>query len=537
MGLKLRISSIAAFTVGAAIASAQTAPTVRVERQAVPGGAELLTVFGSLPDRYTKTAETDVPLLSVLRDTLGDKDPENDQLRYVWVLTAPRPTLLQRAAAATPFYYWRAGAAKDSGRRPSPVLNLSAPGETVWKSLAGSVAQLVAFDTNGAVLRSATRSYRNNARDHRQLHLLSGLATLSQLEDLPNIQNVLTEPELLSIQARLALSARTFGGFVSDANLPLAYIKQRTKTTEDRAHNWELLRQRAEANGLYFEPFGLSDSLTQALLWIAKDDLDSNHPFDSQLLGISNPYGDARLKKHASYTKLVHHEQGTTRELIPLALYALDHPKAPLLLVDYRNTRAPKKREMLRRAAVDTVAGVIGYSKWADWPYLAGTSAWDFVRARHGAPNDRLARLKAYSQTRRWLAMDPEISPDFREDLLHRLDALGTNPLEDNIFDETRFAKAQYAALLQYAMDPDGLEVKMLHDRNAEVRRYEHNLGARIGLRTATLFTLGIYKHREDDTAIWSARLDQHRRAARLSAAAGKGVYIPTGQTDGNALR
>ncbi|MEQ1887072.1 MAG: hypothetical protein ABL967_18565 [Bryobacteraceae bacterium] len=533
----MRTSSLAAFTVAAAIASAQTVSTVRVERQTVPGGAELLTVFGNLPDPETKTSETDVPLISVLRDTLGDSDPGNDQLRYVWVLTAPRPTLLQRAAAATPFYYWRAGAGKDGEQRPVPVLDLSAPGGTVWKSLAGSVAQVVAFDPNGAVVRSATRSYRNNARDHRQLHLLSGLATLSQLEDVPDVHNVLSEPELLAIQARLALSARTLGGFVSDANLPLAYIKQRTKSTEDRGHNWELLRQRAEANGLYFEPFGLSDSPTQALLWIAKEDIDSKHAFDPQLLGISNPYGDVRLKKHTSYLKLIHHEQREVRELIPLALYALDHPKTPLLLVDYRSPFAPKKREMARRAAVDTVSGVIGYSKWADWPYLAGTVGWSFVRSRHGAPNDRLARIKAYSQTRRWLAMDSEITPDFREDLLQRLDTLGTNPLEDNIFDETRFAKSQYAALLKYAADPNGLQTKLTHDRNAEVRRFQHGIGARMALKSLNILTLGLYHHREDEATVLAARLDERRRAAKLSASAGKGVRIPTGTADAHAIR
>jgi len=44
-----------------------------------------------------------------------------------------------------------------------------------------SVAQVVAFDPQGVALRSATRSYRNNARDHRTT-LAGGLAVLSQLE-------------------------------------------------------------------------------------------------------------------------------------------------------------------------------------------------------------------------------------------------------------------------------------------------------------------------------------------------------------------
>src|ERR1700676_3078440 len=86
-------------------------PDFRVERQPVANGAELLTVFSSLPD---DTGE--VPLVSVLRDTLGDNDPDNDRLRYVWVLTSARPTLLQHAAAFVPFFYWRADLGKKADR-------------------------------------------------------------------------------------------------------------------------------------------------------------------------------------------------------------------------------------------------------------------------------------------------------------------------------------------------------------------------------------------------------------------------------------
>src|SRR5579872_1133441 len=98
-------------------------PDFHVERHATPGGAELLTVFGQLPQASDKPASDkpgakpsadaatagDVPLISVLRDTLGDQDPENDRLRYVWVLTSADPSLLQRAFGALPFFYWRPG--------------------------------------------------------------------------------------------------------------------------------------------------------------------------------------------------------------------------------------------------------------------------------------------------------------------------------------------------------------------------------------------------------------------------------------------
>src|ERR1051325_5617168 len=67
----------------------------RLEMIPVGGGAELLTVFGSLKGLQTDEAandktqgprDTEVPLVSILRDTLGDSNPENDRLRYVWML-------------------------------------------------------------------------------------------------------------------------------------------------------------------------------------------------------------------------------------------------------------------------------------------------------------------------------------------------------------------------------------------------------------------------------------------------------------------
>ena len=181
---------------------------------------------------------------------------------------------------------------------------------------------------------------------------------LSQLEDLPEVKPLLSEPELLEIEARLTLAGRTLGGLVTAEKLPEAYVKHRTKSEEMRAHNWELVRQRAEANGLYFEPLGLNRSATHALLWVAKDDL-GERKFDGQFLGISDPFHDARLRNWTGYR-----QARDGRELIPLALYALEYPKVPLLLVDFRDTHAPKHREMLRHAATDTVSGVLGVSKW-----------------------------------------------------------------------------------------------------------------------------------------------------------------------------
>jgi hypothetical protein len=89
-----------------------------------PAVRELLTVFGRLPDGKPGAEPEDVPLVSVLRDNLGDSNPLNDRLRYVWVLSSASPTVLQRAASALPFYYWHANVGKNADRRPIAVLNL-----------------------------------------------------------------------------------------------------------------------------------------------------------------------------------------------------------------------------------------------------------------------------------------------------------------------------------------------------------------------------------------------------------------------------
>src|SRR6202034_4259052 len=140
---------------------------------------------------------------------------------------------------------------------------------------------------------------------------------------------------LLEMQTRLTLAGQTFGGLVSPERLPSTYIKERTRSEEMRGHNWELLRQRAEENGLYFEPFGINGSSTHALLWIAREDIPAARKYDGQFLGITDPYRDPRLKNWTGF-----HQMRDGKDMIPLGLYALEYPKVPLLLVDFRNTHA-----------------------------------------------------------------------------------------------------------------------------------------------------------------------------------------------------
>src|ERR1044072_7602128 len=100
---------------------------LRLEKIDVPGGAELITVEAKLSNLESDKNDRWIPLVSILRDTLGDQNPEDDRLRYVWPLTYTRPTTTQRLAAAIPFFSTRTGNKDGSSKPPPPALDLAAP--------------------------------------------------------------------------------------------------------------------------------------------------------------------------------------------------------------------------------------------------------------------------------------------------------------------------------------------------------------------------------------------------------------------------
>ena len=118
-------------------------PTVdddlRVETVPVAGGAEIVTIFA----RHSSKAfgeSREMPLLSVLRDTLGDQKKENDKLRYVWMLTYTEPSLKQKAAAVVPFLYTRTTNKKDVGDGPPPKLvDLNNTNGGMWAKISWQV--------------------------------------------------------------------------------------------------------------------------------------------------------------------------------------------------------------------------------------------------------------------------------------------------------------------------------------------------------------------------------------------------------------
>lgn len=507
-------------------------PEYRSESQPVAGGAELVTLFARLNAAAPSgPQDLDVPLLAVLRDSLGDDDPDNDRLRSVWILTSTRPTPWQRAASALSFGYFRAGSKRHAGRVPSPAIDLAAPSKSVYSNLFGDSLQALELDPLGMAVRSTTRTYRTNSDDYAKLQVFQALSNLDNLglDSLAlesGAQSALTENQLREIYSRLSLSTHTFGGLVREQYLSRYYDKETSQLQQTRGHNWELLRQRAELNGLYFEPLATaSGSPSEALLWIARSDLDSGATwhFDGQFLGIANPWTDARLMHWTGYSQLRYFDSDNRPvpkdtpgahpvDMIPLALYSLNYPRVPLLLADFRHSLSPKRREMVNQGATGLITGVLGITRFGNPTFFAADFLWTFVRGRHGAAVDRTARLQAYSGARQFLAMDSSLDPALKIELQRRLDHLALNPRENATASEATLAREQYAALLQYEDSTQGA-AKLERDRRKELESYTRSPAFRVFAPLGRIFTRGPRPDPESDLGL-RAQLDAYRRTA-----------------------
>ena len=226
-------------------------PQFRLERLPIGNGAELLTIFGRLDSmRTTDAATPEVPLISVVRDTLADTDPDNDRLSYVWMLTYTRPNLMKRFASAIPFLYQHVGNQRQaSDRLPKPIIDLANPKQQTWNRFFWMGMQSIFLDGYGLPLKASSRTYRRNAADYRSGHIMQALSILDTYErvrsrsrqegemlalgervandtrverainDTPTLVLSDLTPafrpgEMLEMRARLILSRQTFGGLV-----------------------------------------------------------------------------------------------------------------------------------------------------------------------------------------------------------------------------------------------------------------------------------------------------------------------------------
>jgi len=503
----------------------------RLQRVPVAGGAELITIHARLDGIQTPGHDAWVPLVTVLRDTLGDSSPDNDILRYVWPLTYTRPTMGQRLSGAVPFLYSRVGSRKSASEKaPPPVLDLAATDRDVWNKIFWTALQSLLLDPYGIPIKASTRFYRQNSSDYRKSHIIRALSVLSLYEAVagPETPSAFSQPELAEIQARLKLTDKTFGGLVGELNLQRYNEQQITNLRDTRGHNWELLRQRAEAESLVFEPLQMPDgSTTHALLWVARSDLIANQGkrYEGRFLNISNPWTDKRLRDWPGYreTRFVDSENRSVSEdtpgarqteLVPLALYGLDSPKIPTLLVDFRDTFNPKKREISGRVLQDVTRNVLSVSRYGDLPYFLGRTVFDFVTGRRGMDINQPSRLRTYSQLKLLLSLNQSLNPELREQLGSRLERVSLNPMENDLEAEAKLATEQYAALLADAKRPDGLPQKLDRDRRAEMTKLAHGGAQQTLFRLANILSFGKYTHREKANPELESKLDLARRLA-----------------------
>jgi len=545
-------------------AAARSSQQFRLERMQLSGGAELLTIFARL-DGVNSAGDNnaEVPLISVVRDTLSDSNSENDRLRYVWMLSYTRPNLMKRLASAIPFLYQHVGnQTKASNGSPKPIIDLANAHRQMWNRFLWMGVQNIVLDSYGLPIKASTRTYRRNAKDYRAGHVLQALSILDNYEHIrshrreegellafapPQIdieslgastvvddapKPVVGAPagfspgEMLELRARLILSSKTFGGLLGPERFHSTVARRLISSIDTSGHNWELLRQRAETEGLYFEPLTMPDGqATHAIIWIAKSDLAAppDRPFQARFLNIANPWKDQRLRNWNGFSRTVYFDRDNRRvdaanpdahavEMIPLALYGLDHPMIPALLIDFRNGLNPKKREMSRRFFSDVAKDALSLSSLGNFPYFVGRRAYEFVTGRRGMDVNQPTRLRSYSELKLLLSFNGSIEPKLREEIERRVQNVSVNPLNNDNETEVRLARQQYDALMNYARCDDGLPAKIDRDRRAEMMPLKHGKTGRFFLNLANVLSFGRYVHREDATAEMYSRLEVARR-------------------------
>jgi hypothetical protein len=267
-------------------------------------------------------------------------------------------------------------------------------------------------------------------------------------------------------------------------------------------------------------------SATHALLWVAKRDLvkqAGSQRYSSRFLNIANPWTDKRLLNWKGYVETRYFDSenqpadsqtpgAEAVEMIPLGLYGLDNPKIPMLLVDFRDSYNPKKREMSRRVLNDVTRNMLSLSKFGNLPFFLGRTVYDFVTGRRGMDINQPSRLQTYSQLKLLLALNTSMEPELRSEIGGRLEKISLNPFENDLEAEANIATAQYDALLAYAKDPGGLAARLERDRRAEMLPLEHGDKAQFAFRLMNVLSFGKYVHREELSDDMEDRLDIARR-------------------------
>jgi hypothetical protein len=352
------------------------------------------------------------------------------------MLTYTEPSLKQKAAAVVPFLYTRTTNKKEIGDDPPPKLvDLNNTNGGMWAKISWQVFRKIILSEFGAGVRAPVLQYQQNTAEYKRSAVARALAVLSLYESMEG-EKVLTDTERHDIAARLGLRDKIFGSHVQADYLGRAYKKQYEKNADYRNQNWELLRQYSEAQGMYFEPLEMPDGTARhGIVWAAAEDIEANgdRRYSSRFLNIKNPWTDPKLLKWKGYSEKRWFdadgrqvEQGTPgakeRTMIPLALYGLDHPKIPALLIDFRDSHNAKRREISRRVIHDVTSNVLAVSPFSSVPYMLGRYLFDWATARRGMDINQISRVRSYSQLKLLIALDESLNDDLRKDIADKIE-------------------------------------------------------------------------------------------------------------------
>lgn len=516
----------------AAIERARSTSEARVTetRLSLDFGAELITLFVHAPEHPAP-----IPILSVLRDTLGDADRENDLLRYVWIYTYAPPTLKQRIAAAIPFLYHQVATRRKADSPPPIALDLAHPKRPLWEKTSRLVLQNAVLDSKGWIFRALPRTKQRNLEEYREAQIAKALAILSLYEQQD--ASALTENEIVRIKAHLSQQS-VLGAFLREPTLAELTLREVQKSRERRATNWDFLRQRAEEEGLIFEPLGVpGEPPSHALLWVSREALQEHfgrRAFNTRFLNIKNPWTDERLRRWSGYTKTIYldrenrrvtpdHPEARAVELIPLALYGLDFPKIPILLADFRSALHVKARDASGKMLTDSARYLLNLSPYGDLSYLLTRSLVNYVTRKKGIDLNQPSRLKAHAELSALLLTDDQLDPQLKAALARKAEKARAVVVENSFRYQPAIAARQHEALVRAATETSALARRLERDRQREYRRLMHGRAARAFFTLAHIVTLGLYTHREEPTPELRARADLARRMAfhraRLEAA------------------
>jgi len=479
--------------------------------------AQLLTLFCRACNVF-RGIERDVPVVSVLRDTLGDQSKQNDRVTYIWLLSYVRPSPRQRLLSAVPFFYWRVskGSGSVTKHDVAPLMDLSTPENSMMAGIERNLIQWTAFDPLSTPARAVTREYGANSLDDERLHLEEAINYLRQAPTSKDA-TALTQAQLDSVIARLKLHEPLLGGLADDKQAERAGMQSGFELERIRMRNSELLRQWAEKSGLIFEALNLGGNRSHyAVLWFpqkgAAPPASSSLHSIWKLLGIRDPWNDSRLQNGRGRVYERALDENDPKKVIPLAVYSLDYPKQPLILMDFRGKLSRRRREVAQRSTNEVISGVLGISRFADWYVYIGIDLHRFVAGRRGAALDEASRLDCYSDFRINLALDRNMDPSLKTDMETRIRWLAVNPLEAAPKREIQYAVARYQMLVAEAGENGRLAELVDQERRFELASFGESEKARLAKGMLHVASLGHYKQRakRDDFFM----VDRDRRVA-----------------------